>query len=117
MIQLKRAYDAPEEDDGCRLLVDRLWPRGVRKEDLQIDAWLKEIAPSDKLRKWFGHDPEKFERFAHRYRQELATKEEALQEVWSYLNKYKTITFVFAAKDRQHNNAAVLKEYLAEKSG
>lgn len=112
MIQLKRAYDPVEPGDGCRVLVDRLWPRGISKEDLQIDHWFKELAPSDELRKWFDHDPEKFEEFARRYKAELS--DNSLDDLIELCQHNKTVTFIYAAKDEEHNNAVVLKTYLEE---
>jgi len=114
MIQLKRAYDDIEDSDGFRVLVDRLWPRGVSKEKLQLDEWLKDIAPSNELRKWFGHDPDKFEEFKQKYRAELESKQEQINELKNFYQKYKRLTLIYAAKDRKHNNAIVLKEYLQE---
>ncbi|MCW9708100.1 DUF488 domain-containing protein [Fodinibius salsisoli] len=114
MIQLKRAYDTPDPTDGYRILVDRLWPRGVSKEQLKLDLWLKEIAPSDELRRWFQHDPEKFEAFSQRYRQELEHNEELVQHLLTHIKEQERTTFVFAAKDRQHNNAVVLKAFVEE---
>ena len=114
-IHLKRAYDEPEEDDGYRVLVDRIWPRGKSKEELQLDEWLKEIAPSDELRKWFDHDPEKFEEFRKRYREELENKHEIMERLQK-LAKNQHITLVYGAKDREHNQAVVLKEYLEKYS-
>lgn len=112
-IALKRAYDEPAESDGTRVLVDRLWPRGLPKERARIDLWLKEVAPSTELRKWYGHDPEKFEEFRRRYESELAT-EPAQTEV----NKLRElaaqgpVTLVFSAHDAEHSNATVLRDYL-----
>lgn len=114
-IQLKRAYDAPSEDDGYRVLVDRLWPRGVKKEALAIDRWMKVVAPSDELRRWFGHDPERWEAFRRRYKEELAEQEEAV----AFLEEKSaegTLTLVYAAKDTGRNNAVALKEHLARAS-
>lgn len=115
-IRLKRAYDAPAEDDGCRVLVDRLWPRGVSKEAAALDRWLKEVAPSAELRRWFGHDPEKWDAFRHRYRKELDDHDEAI----AFLRKKSragTLTLVYGAKDTAHNDAVVLRDYLLEHGG
>lgn len=112
-VQLKRAYDDVSEDEGIRILVDRIWPRGVSREDLQIDDWMKEVAPSNGLRKWFDHDPEKFETFRERYRKELDEKSELIAGLAETANKQK-VTLVFGAKNRKHNQAVVLKEYLQE---
>lgn len=113
-LKIKRAYDAFEEADGMRILVDRLWPRGVKKEDAQIDQWLKEIAPSDELRKWF-HKEENFSEFSKRYRKELEKKEakEAVEGLLKDLEKNK-ITLIYSAKDETHNNAVVLQSYLQD---
>jgi uncharacterized protein YeaO (DUF488 family) len=111
MILLKRAYDAPEEADGTRFLVDRLWPRGIKKEDLQLDGWLKEVAPSDDLRKRFGHDPDRWEAFQERYAKELDEKADALDPIRDAARQG-DVTLVFAAKDTEHNNAVALKAYL-----
>jgi uncharacterized protein YeaO (DUF488 family) len=110
-IRLKRAYEEPSKDDGTRILVERLWPRGVSKERAAIDLWLKEIAPGAELRRWYGHDPDKWEEFQRRYRAELADKGEVLDELKRRL-KEGPITFVYAARDEDHNSALVLKEYL-----
>jgi uncharacterized protein YeaO (DUF488 family) len=112
-IRLKRAYDAPAANDGYRVLVDRLWPRGVSKEDLEIDLWLKEIAPSDDLRKWFGHDPEKWEEFKKRYFRELDDQTDQVKQLAEKANQGR-VTLVFAAKDEEFNNAVALKEFLQQ---
>lgn len=111
MIKLKRIYDPPAPDDGRRVLVDRLWPRGIAKDAARLDDWLKEIAPSDELRKWFGHDPAKWEEFRKRYRAELDSHGNLLAELRAAAEKG-TVTLLFAAKDEEHNNAVVLKELL-----
>ncbi len=110
-IKIKRAYDPPEKSDGRRILVDRLWPRGISKSSAQIDLWLKEIAPSNALRKWFGHDPEKWSEFRKRYARELAGNPETIAQLKEHAGK-QAITLVYGAKDQQHNNAVALKEYL-----
>lgn len=110
-IHLKRAYDEPEESDGYRVLVDRIWPRGVSKEQLQLDAWMKEVAPSDDLRKWFDHDPEKFEEFRERYQAELRDQQDKVERLKKLADE-QDITLVYGAKDRKHNQAIVLKDYL-----
>jgi uncharacterized protein YeaO (DUF488 family) len=110
-IKLKRVYDKPEATDGIRVLVERLWPRGLSKEAAKVDIWLKDIAPSTELRKWFGHDPEKWEEFKKRYYTELQQKEHLLKETFE--NKQKVnITFVYASKEEEFNNAVALKEYV-----
>lgn len=110
-IKVKRIYDAREEKDGYRVLVDRLWPRGIKKENAEIDAWLKEVAPSTGLRKWFGHDPGKWGLFKKKYNEELK-ENEAVNELPALIKKHKLITLVYAAKDEQHNQAIVLKQYI-----
>lgn len=112
MIKLKRAYDQPTKQDGFRILVDRLWPRGLRKEDADLDSWMKEVAPTDELRKWFQHDPEKWDEFCRRYRRELDGKKDAIDFLRDKCNE-KTLTLVYAAKDAEHNNAVALKDYLS----
>jgi uncharacterized protein YeaO (DUF488 family) len=114
MIKIKRIYDEAAPDDGVRLLVDRLWPRGLSKEKAAVDHWLKEIAPSDELRRWFGHDPEKWQEFRERYRRELEAQAPLLKEISQQARK-ETVTLVYAAHDEEHNNAVVLKELLAKK--
>ncbi|MEN6645239.1 MAG: DUF488 domain-containing protein [Armatimonadia bacterium] len=111
---IKRAYEPAEEKDGFRVLVDRLWPRGVTKEKLQADLWLKELGPSTELRKWFGHDPEKWEEFRRRYRKELAEKQDLLGQVEQHLKEGR-VTLVYSAKDEEHNQAVVIQEYLERK--
>jgi len=110
-IKLKRAYEPPEKADGARILVDRLWPRGVSKSSAQIDLWLKDIAPSPALRKWFGHDPSKWAEFRKRYVRELAKQSETVAQLKHQLGKG-VVTLVYGAKDERHNNALALKEYL-----
>jgi uncharacterized protein YeaO (DUF488 family) len=112
-IRLKRAYDAPADSDGTRVLVDRLWPRGVRKADAKIDRWAREIAPSDDLRKWFGHDPGRWEGFCDRFRDELKSQGAALDDLRG-MAKRGRVTLVYAAHDEAHNNAVVLRDVLLE---
>lgn len=109
-IRLKRAYEEPSEGDGARVLVDRIWPRGVSREEAQVALWLREVAPSDGLRRWFGHDPERWEQFRERYWKELGEREEV--GVLEGLARQGGVTLVFGAKDEEHNNAVALKEYL-----
>ncbi|MRR37750.1 DUF488 family protein [bacterium] len=111
MVRIKRIYNEPAADDGKRILVDRLWPRGISRDAARIDEWLKEIAPSDELRKWFGHDPARWEEFRERYRRELDAKTELLDHLRA-LERKETVTLLFAAKDEERNNAVVLKEML-----
>lgn len=112
-IWLKRAYDEPGRSDGQRILVDRLWPRGVSKKELKLDDWIKDLAPSDDLRKWFDHDADKWDEFKQRYEKELDGKEEAVAKLRKRLSNGR-VTLVFAAKDEEHNNAVALKLYLEE---
>jgi len=113
-IRLKRAYDEPAKNDGKRVLVDRIWPRGVKKESAAIDLWLKEVAPGSELRKWFGHDPARWETFKERYFRELEKNGEAVGELLTLAGNGR-LTLVFAAKDREHNNAVALKEFLEKR--
>jgi len=117
MIKLKRAYEPAARSDGYRVLVERLWPRGIRKEDLPLDRWEKDIAPSTELRKWFAHDPAKWSEFKQRYRHEL--KDRALAERLRELAARavdETVTLIFSSHDTEHNNAVVLKEELERKA-
>lgn len=111
MVKTKRVYNPASPDDGKRILIDRLWPRGIKKEHTKIDGWLKEIAPSNELRKWFAHDPAKWQDFKKRYINELKKKNEIVQELRAEAKKG-MITLLFAAKDVEHNNAVVLKELI-----
>ncbi|MBS0232288.1 MAG: DUF488 domain-containing protein [Proteobacteria bacterium] len=112
-IKIKRAYEPADESDGARILVDRLWPRGLSKTRAALSMWLKEIAPSSELRTWFGHDPKKFEEFRRRYRLELAANGDAVKSVVNLL-KRGPATLVYAAHDEVHNHAVVLSEYIRE---
>ena len=114
-IWLKRVFEEPGPQDGARVLVDRLWPRGIRKEDAAVDLWLKEISPSDELRKWFGHDPDKWEEFQKRYYCELNTGGGQAVQKLSELVKKGRVTLIYAAKDERFNNAVVIKEYIEQK--
>lgn len=109
-IKTKRVYDKYENSDGVRILVDRLWPRGIKKEEARIDEWLKDIAPSDSLRKWYSHDPEKWSEFKKKYYSELKDKKEVLQNLMK--KSEKDITLVYSSKELRYNNANALKEYL-----
>lgn len=113
MIQLKRVYEPEEPSDGTRFLVERLWPRGIRKESLHADAWLKDAAPSTELRQWFSHDPAKWKEFQRRYFAELDAKPEALAPIRSAAHKGK-VTLLFSSQDEEHNNAVALKAYLGK---
>jgi uncharacterized protein YeaO (DUF488 family) len=111
MIKLKRVYESPSFEDGLRVLVDRLWPRGLTKERAAVDLWLKDVAPSTELRKWFGHDPAKWKQFQARYRKELREKKDALA-LLKQKNEEQTVTLVYGARDKEHNEAVVLKSIL-----
>jgi uncharacterized protein YeaO (DUF488 family) len=115
MITTKRVYDPASRDDGARFLVERLWPRGVAKATLEIEAWLKEVGPSTELRKWFGHDPEKWDEFRRRYRRELDAHPEAWQPIVSAARRG-PVTLVYSSHDTEHNNAVALCEYLATRT-
>ena len=110
-LRIKRVYENPKQDDGKRILVDRLWPRGLTKEKASIDLWLKDIAPTTELRKWFGHDPKKWKKFQERYHQELNNNKEQVSILYEQLKKG-VVTLVYGAKDEEHNEALVLKEWL-----
>ncbi|MBN9225972.1 MULTISPECIES: DUF488 domain-containing protein [Legionella] len=110
-IKIKRIYEQPGSSDGYRILVDRLWPRGVKKEKADIDLWLKDVAPSNGLRHWFNHEPEKWPEFQERYAQELKNKEEQVQTIITKA-KSQTVTLLYGAKDEQHNNALALLELI-----
>ena len=107
MLRLKRAYEPPNPSDGRRILVDRLWPRGLSKEKAAIDEWMKEIAPSTQLRRWFGHDPEKWPEFQRRYKQELRARTDLVREI-AKLALHGRVTLVYGARDEAHNDAVVL---------
>ena len=113
-VRLKRAYEPPAGSDGYRVLIDRLWPRGVSKEQAQLDEWARELAPSSELRRWFGHDPAKFDEFRRRYREELAGREEEKLRELRLRARAGTLTLVYGARDRQHNDAVVLAELLRQ---
>jgi uncharacterized protein YeaO (DUF488 family) len=111
MIQLKRVYEKPSRKDGLRVLVDRLWPRGLTKVRAAVDLWLKDVAPSTELRQWFGHDPVKWKEFQVRYRKELNEKKDSLKEL-KQRSKSHTVTLLYGARDVEHNEALVLKKIL-----
>jgi len=115
VIRTKRIYDAPSRNDGYRALVDRLWPRGIKKEKAGIELWLKDAAPSDELRKWFNHEPQKWGVFKKRYFAELENKQSILGPIIKRLGG--DVTLLYSAKDRQYNNAVALREYLEKKNG
>jgi uncharacterized protein YeaO (DUF488 family) len=113
-IRLKRVYDAPAKSDGRRILVDRIWPRGLTKQEARVAEWLKEIAPSTKLRKWFAHDPARWKEFKKRYAAELDGQRDQVEQL-ARESKKRTVTLLFGAKDTRHNNAVALKEYIARR--
>lgn len=114
-IAIKRIYEEPVSGDGARILVDRLWPRGVSKERAKLDLWLKDIAPSTELREWFGHDPKKWIGFQKKYKIELANNEEPVAELKKIIRQNKTVTLLYAAKDEEHNEAVVINNLLSGK--
>lgn len=116
MVKIKRVYARPEADDGERILVDRLWPRGLSKERAAVDLWLKDVAPSTELRKWFGHDPARWDEFRRRYADELDRRPEAVAELRRALEAGPA-TLVYGAKDTEHNDAVVLAAYLEARPG
>ncbi len=111
MIRVKRVYDAEDSSEGRRFLVERLWPRGIKKENLRMYAWLKDVAPSQALRQWFGHDPAKWDEFQRRYRAELDSHPEAWKPILDAARQGE-VTLLYSARDTEHNNALALKEYL-----
>ena len=114
MIKIKRIYDPPAREDGFRILVDRLWPRGLTKEKAKIDLWLKEIAPSDDLRKWFAHDPEKWKEFKNRYEMELKDKQDLLRKIKQMEKEKGVVTILYSTKETEFNNAVALSGFLKE---
>ena len=112
MIRLKRVYLAPARADGCRVLVDRLWPRGLGKEKAAVDHWLRDIAPSTSLRKWYGHAPERWPEFKRRYAAELRKQKPVVAQLKTLLKQHKTVTFLFSSKEEVLNNAAALKAWM-----
>lgn len=114
MIKIKRVYEQPSRDDGRRILIDRLWPRGIKKEDARIDEWLKEVAPSNELRKWFDHDPDKWGEFKKRFFTELKGRQDMVDGILSSARKG-TVTLLFASKEERFNNAVALKEYIVSR--
>jgi uncharacterized protein YeaO (DUF488 family) len=112
MVRVKRVYERAEKGDGWRVLVDRLWPRGMTKEAAKAHIWMKDVGPSDALRKWFGHEPEKWAAFQKRYRSELADKKAMIAELKIMEKEHGTLTLLYGAKDEKHNQAVVLAEFL-----
>ena len=115
-VQIKRVYEPPEAADGCRVLVDRLWPRGLTRDAAAIDRWMKDVAPSTELRQWFGHDPERWQEFRRRYARELQQHSTSIGELRE-LVRHDTVTLVFGARDEEHNDAVVLREVLLRTQG
>jgi len=115
-IHIKRIYEPDSKTDGYRILVDRLWPRGIKKEDAHIDKWMKEIAPSTELRQWFHHEEGNWAEFRKKYNTELKASP-AVEELRSCIHEHKTVTFLYAAKDEEHNHALVLREYMEKHAG
>lgn len=112
MIKLKRVYHTPAKNDGCRVLVDRLWPRGLSKQKAKVDVWLRDIAPSTALRKWYGHASERWPEFRRRYARELKAQPEAMQQLRALLRAHATVTLLFSSKEEERNNAVALKAHL-----
>ena len=112
MIKVKRIYEKPVKSDGMRILVDRLWPRGLTKEQTKLDYWFKEISPSNELRRWFNHDPNKWLEFKKKYSLELRKKDSQVRQLNQIVEANKNVCFLYGAKDKKHNNALALKEYL-----
>lgn len=111
-IRLKRVYEPPAPEDGYRILVERLWPRGFSKEQAKLDLWVKDAGASNGLRTWFGHDPLKWEEFRRRYRKEIRSRPEIIRQLTGAVRTHGTVTFLFAARDAAHNSAVALKEFL-----
>lgn len=116
IVHIKRVYETPASGDGYRVLVDRIWPRGLGRKEARVDRWCKEIAPSSELRRWFGHDPSRWEEFRRRYRKELEQSPELVAEFMANARSAE-LTLLFSARDVQHNNAVVLREWLEERLG
>lgn len=114
MLKLKRVYDPASPEDGRRFLVERLWPRGVRKDSVHLDGWLKDVAPSAELRQWFGHDPKRWQAFRKRYEAELTKNPQAWEPILEAARQG-TVTLVFSSRDSDHNNAVALRDYLLRK--
>lgn len=113
MIKLRRVYLPAAKADGCRVLVDRLWPRGLSKQKAAVDHWLRDVAPSTSLRKWYGHEPKRWPEFRRRYAKELKGQKDTVAELRALLKRHKTVTFLFSSKEERLNNAAALKAYLS----
>ena len=115
-VKLKRVYATPASTDGARLLVDRIWPRGLRKDRAALDAWLQDVAPSAELRHWFNHDPDRWDEFRERYTAELLEKGDRMKLALDFMKKG-AVTLVYAARDEEHNNAVVLRDFLVKRAG
>jgi uncharacterized protein YeaO (DUF488 family) len=115
LIRIKRVYDFPAEEDGFRILIDRLWPRGMSKEKAKLDLWMKDIAPSEQLRTWFNHEPSKWGEFQKKYKTELSERKAAIKQIDQLEKEKRVITFVYSARDSEHNNAVALKSILEGK--
>src|SRR5690242_16281708 len=116
VLKIKRIYEPPQRSDGCRILVDRVWPRGVSKERAAMALWLKEIGPSTALRKWFGHDPARWPEFQKRYREELRDRPELTDQIKQLEKEHGVVTLVFSARDEERNQAVVIRDFLAKRS-
>jgi uncharacterized protein YeaO (DUF488 family) len=116
IVKVKRVYESIQRSDGTRFLVERLWPRGMKKEQLKLDAWLKDVAPSDSLRRWFGHDPLKWNEFQKKYRAELSDNPDAWKPILEAAKRGR-VTLLYSSRDTEHNNALVLKSFLEERLG
>jgi uncharacterized protein YeaO (DUF488 family) len=112
VLKVKRIYEAPAASDGCRVLVDRLWPRGISKHRAHVDLWMKDIAPSDTLRRWFGHEPARWAEFRRRYRRQLRQKPQLTWLLKQLMTEHRTVTLLFAARDERHNQAVALCAFL-----
>ncbi len=115
MLKTKRVYEKPSSNDGFRILIDRLWPRGLSKQRAAVDLWKKDVAPSEELRVWFSHDPEKWVEFQKKYKAELKKNSDSINAIRQIINEKKAVTLVYAAKDTEHNNAIVLLNLLQKK--
>ena len=116
-VRLKRVYEPPETEDGYRILVERLWPRGISKEHAKVDLWVKDAGASSGLRTWFGHDPAKWEEFREKYFEEIRSRPAVIRQLREAIHSHEKVTFLFAANDTEHNNALALKEFLENEPG
>lgn len=113
-LRIRRVYEPPQDGDGKRILIDRLWPRGISKNDAQVDVWMKDVAPSAELRRWFGHDPKKWDEFRRRYQEELKRNAKAVEELKEQIGQ-STATLLYGARDIEHNNAIVLMDFITKR--